>query len=365
MPDRSTQPFTLTLEPVSGCNLRCRYCYTNNSSAHVMDRDTLTLTLRKGIEYALGEGFDEIHILWHGGEPLLAGIEFFKYALDRINELAGGAVCRHFIQTNGLLIDDAYCRLFRRHGVEVGLSLDGPADLHDHMRKSHRGNGTHAEVIESLNRLERNGLKPGFCGVASRIGLGHEDRIYQFFRNLGYGFGVNPMIPPFADPTNRKYLFKAGEYGHFLCRLFDIWTATETKRVNVAPLDLFIQGLLTGETALCQQQSSCVGLSLCVKADGRVLLCNRSQKPVLGNITEHSVGDIFQTTFCRKLQQREKQLSACRSCRDRPICHGGCPQLAMDISGTWAAPDPFCRDYRTIWGHMRRHGIDSQLKRAV
>ena len=208
-------------------------------------------------------------------------------------------------------------------------------------------------------------MQPGICAVASRIGLGNEKRIYQFFRNLGYGFGVNPMIPPFSDPTSRKYLFKAGEYGLFLCRLFDLWTATDTNRVTVAPLDLFIHGLLTGETPLCQQQPSCVGMSLCVKADGRALLCNRSEQPVLGNIAERSVRKMFETTFCRQLQRREEQLPACRECRYRLICHGGCPQLAMDFNGTWAAPDPFCKDYRTIWGHMRHSGIDRQCKRAV
>ena len=132
-----------------------------------MDRDTLTTALQKGIEYALEEGFDEIHILWHGGEPLLAGVEFFQFALDRIDELAAGVVCRHFIQTNGLLANDAYCRLFRRRGVEVGLSLDGPADLHDHMRKSRQGEETQAEVLKCLDRLERNGVQPGICAVAS------------------------------------------------------------------------------------------------------------------------------------------------------------------------------------------------------
>jgi len=365
MDDIPNRPFTLILEPASGCNLDCRYCYTHTHSGRIMDRKTLTIALRKGIAYALDEGFEEIHILWHGGEPLLAGVDFFRYALQRITEIGGDKACRHFIQTNGLLADEAFCRLFRRHGFEVGLSLDGPADIHDHMRIGRRGGKTHARVLKCLELFERNGVKPGICAVASRIGLGEEMRIYEFFRNLGYGFGVNPMIPSVNDPASGQYLFKSGEYGRFLCNLFDLWTATATHRVNVGPLDIFIRGLVTGETVLCQQQTSCVGASLYVKSDGRTQLCNRSEQPVLGHIVEHSVRDMFKTTFCRDLQHREEQLPACRKCRYQQICHGGCPQLAMTFEGACSSPDPFCRDYRAVWDHMRRSGVEAQFRRAV
>ncbi len=139
MPVEANDAFTLILEPVKGCNLSCRYCYADVTGAGVMSRRTLQTALAKTARYAEGQGFREIHILWHGGEPLLAGLGFFRDALQMLDGLASGLRFQHYLQTNGLLLDHDFGAFFRDHEFQVGISLDGPQVLHDSMRISADG----------------------------------------------------------------------------------------------------------------------------------------------------------------------------------------------------------------------------------
>jgi uncharacterized protein len=150
--------FTLILEPVKHCNLRCRYCYSDGTGAGVMSRQTLKTALAKTARYAETQGFREIHILWHGGEPLLAGLGFFSAALQMLHGLAPGLRFHHYLQTNGLLLDYDFCAFFRDHEFQIGVSLDGPQVLHDSMRIGADGLGTHAAVLEKVRLLEGQGV---------------------------------------------------------------------------------------------------------------------------------------------------------------------------------------------------------------
>ena len=205
--------FTLILEPVQRCNLRCLYCYSDGSGAGVMSRQTLQTALEKTARYAERQGFREIHVLWHGGEPLLAGLGFFRAALKMLDGLASDLKFHHYLQTNSLLLDDDFCAFFRDHEFQIGISLDGPQALHDSMRIGADGQGSHAAVLEKVRLLEAQGVSVGFNAVATRVSLGQEEAIYRFFQGLGYGFRVNPMVPG----RNR------GDLGTILAAAGGIW----------------------------------------------------------------------------------------------------------------------------------------------
>lgn len=354
MPQNNNEIFTLILEPYGGCNIRCRHCYADTSNESVMSIEDFTLIIEKVVPFVEKKGFDEIHLIWHGGEPLLAGIDFFRQAMEILNGKISRLRQRHFIQTNGLLLDDEFCCFLRDNKIEVGLSLDGPPDLHDQLRVDLGGRGTHASVLEKIHQLEKNRVPVGFNAVISRATIGQEKRLYRFFQEMGYGFRINPIIPG-RDPNNTKdYLLQKGEYGEFLGRLFDVWTQTETRRIDVSPLDAHLYSVLSGANTECQHQYLCVDDHIGVKPSGEAVLCNRFQGHGFGNILKDSMSDILASFSRRKILKRADDLMACQSCQNAQICHGGCPCNSVAFGGDFMAKDPFCEDYKMIFAHIRR-----------
>ena len=362
MPVEANDAFTLILEPVKGCNLSCRYCYADVTGAGVMSRRTLTTALAKTARYAEEQGFREIHILWHGGEPLLAGLGFFRDALQILDGMASGLRFQHYLQTNGLLLDHDFGAFFRDHEFQVGVSLDGPQALHDSMRIGADGLGTQAAVLEKVRLLEEQGVSVGFNAVVTRRSLGQEQAIYRFFQDLGYGFRVNPMIPGQNPESSASYLLQPGEYGAFLCRLFDAWTGTERQRVTVSPLDLYLEATLRGVPFECQQQGTCAGSHLGVRPSGDVVLCSRFETHPLGNIHDHEIQELMSLPFCKDIRRRAETLTDCHVCRHWPICHGGCPLNALVFGHNPMAKDPFCKDYQLIFATIHRALADLHRK---
>ena len=347
---------TVTIEPVKGCNLCCRYCYADNRSGMVMSHDLLSMALEKIVRYVEKCGFNEIHFVWHGGEPLLAGIEFFRHAMAVLKNLTSATYCRHFIQTNGLLLDDEFCYFFRQMGFNVGISLDGPSDIHDRFRIKYNSEGTHTEVMEKVRLMEKHGLKMGFNTVINSVSKDKGHSIYKFFQDLGYGFRVNPIIPSWVSPLkNREFLLLEGEYGSLLCSLFDEWIGTsKTKKLWVSPLDNYLLAIVNGKVVECQHKTSCIGSSLGIKPNGDVVLCSRFEFPVLGNIWQMSVEEIFNSKVCNDLTGRAEILSECHLCINWPICHGGCPCNTFAFNRNYLKKDPFCKDYQTIFSCIRK-----------
>jgi len=351
MNEGASQVFTVMLEPSKACNLKCRYCYSDTGSHTIMSREVVHQALEKAVHYAEKHGFKEIHLIWHGGEPLLTGIEFYRHVVALLSGLTSGPSCRNFIQTNGLLLDNEFCTFFRDVNFEVGLSLDGPAHLHDFFRMDKHGGDTHSAVLEKVCLLEEHQVPVGFNAVVTRRSLGHEGEIYRFFQDLGYGFRVNPVIP--AREGSGSWLLEAGEHGGFLRRLFDEWTATDSRRVNVSPLDMYLRAVLDGETRECQQQPSCMGTHLGIKASGEAMLCSRFQDHLLGDIREVSVDDVFQLPLCEQVRTRADGLKECHSCVNWLLCHGGCPHNSIAFGHSISEKDPFCKDYQMIFAHIR------------
>lgn len=354
--------FTLILEPVKSCNLRCRYCFSDCTGTGVMPRLTMQTALEKTARYAQEHGFREIHILWHGGEPLLAGLGFFRAALEILDGLSSNLRFQHYLQTNGLLLDYDFCAFFRNHGFQIGISLDGPQFLHDAMRLDANGEGTHAAVLEKVRLLEEQGVSAGFNAVVTRLSLGQEEAIYRYFQDLGYGFRLNPMIPGHHPDTSAPYLLKPGEYGAFLCRLFDIWASTERRRVMVSPLDLYLEAIISGRPDECQQQKTCVGSHLGVKPSGEVVLCSRFETHPWGNIRHREIQELLAFPFCDDIRRRAETLSGCHTCRHWAICYGGCPLNALVFCHDYMAKDPFCKDYQLIFTRIQRALADLQEK---
>ena len=341
---------TLTLEPVGACTLACRYCYAH-ATTHLPPcaPDMFYDTLRESVEYAERIGVNKVDCLWLGGEPLLAGSAFFEALASFTSALSRSVRVRHFVQTNGLLLDAAYCRLFRDANIRVGVSLDGPQDIHDAFRVAHDGSPTHARVMEKIGLLREHETPFGCVAVCTRETLGREREVYEFFHSLGVGFRINPVIPN-GNGDDTAYRITPEEYGQSLVRLFDAWVAPADNFVNVSPLDIYLQAVLKGTSAGCQHRGFCDTLG--IKPNGDATVCGRFQQGILGNVKQGHAGDILRAcmpeTTCVRAPHTE-----CRACANWAVCHGGCPHNAVAFGADAAAKDPFCSAYKQIFAHIR------------
>ncbi len=353
-PENHPDIFTLMLEPVKACNIKCLYCYSDLAHQTIMSHEILAAAIQQALSHVKENRFKALHIIWHGGEPLLAGLDFFRTAASILDRYESAIPITQFIQTNGLLLDEDFCLFFGDRDIQLGISLDGPEELHNAMRKTRHGQGTHDKVMDKILLVENTGLPFGLCMVVTPLCQGREKEIYGFFKGLGKPFRANPMIPPFHPAYNEIGRLRPGEYGRFMCKLFDEWIQTETNRIQVSPLDSYLLSLTRGKSPECQQQLSCVGTHISVRPDGSLVLCSRFQDHRLGRIQKNSFKQIHDAGPGSSLAQRANNLTCCRACISREICHGGCPHNAAVFSGDPMKQDPLCQDYQMIYTHLRR-----------
>jgi uncharacterized protein len=185
----------LILQPTPFCNINCDYCYLparsnpKKMSAEVIDH-SIDLVLKSGLVQ------DTLCIVWHAGEPLAVPIGFYEEAFARIKAKTPHIHVTHSIQTNGTIIDQRWCELFKKHNVSIGVSIDGPAFLHDRHRKDRRGQGTHASVMRGIEALKANAIPFHTISVVTADSLDHADEIFDFFLNLGafqIGFNIEEL----------------------------------------------------------------------------------------------------------------------------------------------------------------------------
>ncbi|MFC5740621.1 cyclophane-forming radical SAM/SPASM peptide maturase GrrM/OscB [Dyella tabacisoli] len=221
------KPRLLILQASSLCNLNCTYCYV----PHRQDKARMSeATLRAALRLLLSgcDANDSVRILWHAGEPLAAGLEFYKRASDILRECnPGGVKLSQAIQTNGTLIDEPWCRFFVREKIVIGLSVDGPAMVHDRHRRS-LGNGpTHAHVMRGAGLLRKNGIPLHAIAVLSPYSLDFADEIFDFFVEAEFrtvGFNLEETDGVHASTFAGEGVGGLREkYQAFMSRLFDRW----------------------------------------------------------------------------------------------------------------------------------------------
>lgn len=181
-------PRLVVLQPTSMCNLNCRYCYVpERQTKGVLD----DVTFEKILDFVFACEFPrkKLDVLWHAGEPLIAGIGFFRNAIDMMaRRQPPGLDIRHIIQTNGTLINVEWCKLFKEHSVQIGISLDGPQAVHDLARRSWNGTGSHRQAMQGVEILRAAGIEPAALCVVTRASMSQPDAIYDFFKSNDFSF---------------------------------------------------------------------------------------------------------------------------------------------------------------------------------
>lgn len=343
--------FSLLLKPVSfDCNLRCRYCFylpkeeLFGSGIHRMSRETLEAVTRSYLAVPMKR-----HTFgWQGGEPTLMKVEFFREAVRLQKQYASGSEISNALQTNGTLLDDEWGKFLSDNRFLAGVSIDGPARLHDRFRLYADGRGSHAEVMRGIGVLKRHRVEFNALTLVSASNQEHPVEIYRYLKELGINFHQYIECVEFdREGKRRPFALAPGKWGEFLCRIFDEWYPADTRSVSVRLFDSILSRLTAGVPTVCPMGGNCCNY-LVIEHDGSVYPCDFHVHPEyrLGSIRETGLGLLYELPRYREWGTVKDPRSAkCSACRWLPLCMGDCPKNRT------AAGSALCEDWQLFYSH--------------
>ena len=271
------------------------------------------------------------HFEWHGGEPTLLGVEYFR----KIRQLQSkykpeGRAVTNGLQTNGLLLDEKWAEFLFREGFSVGLSLDGPRDLHDVFRTTTDGNPTHAQAVKAFRLLKKHRVFCNILCVLHSVNALEPDRVYDFFRGLSASYlQFLPLVVHEADGCLSPVAAEPEVIGTFLCRVFDQWIKEDVGRVVIQNFDEALRPIYGVPHALCIHRENCGDVAV-LEHDGSFYACDHFVRPEykIGNIQQRKLLDLARDPeMIRFGKAKQETLPAfCRECGVLDACNGGCPK---------------------------------------
>ncbi|MEP7368059.1 MAG: anaerobic sulfatase maturase [Dermatophilaceae bacterium] len=323
------------------CNLDCSYCFFLSKeelypgSSFRMNESVLVAYLKQLLE---SHRTPEVTVAWQGGEPTLMGLEFFRHAMELVHQLARpDQRVEHTIQTNGTLIDDEWAEFLAEHDVLVGISIDGPRELHDAYRVDKGAKPTFERVIRGLERLKAHGVRWNVLTTVHHVNESEGLSVYKFLRDdLGAEFiqfipiveRPSPGGVPTGDQVTERSVSPGG-YGKFLVEVFDEWVRRDVGTVFVQMFDSTLASFMDVPGSLCVHSETC-GTALALEHNGDLYSCDHFVEPkhLLGNIGDRHMLDLIVSPQQRAFgaAKRDTLPQYCRSCDVRFACHGGCPK---------------------------------------
>ena len=344
------KPLYVMLKPAGAhCNLACKYCYYleknklyPTAQRHLMSDEMLEQFTR---EYIEAQTMSQVLFTWHGGEPLLRSIDFYRKALSLQQKYAGGRRIDNVIQTNGTLLTDEWCEFFAQNHWLVGISIDGPQPDHDHYRLTAAGKPSWQKVMQGIKLLKKHGVEWNAMAVVNAYNVNHPLEFYRFFKENGCQFlQFTPIVErqtrhedgrtlaSLAD-KNEIPLSEASvtpeQWGYFLSAIFDEWVRKDVGKIFVEIFDCTLANWMGISPGICAYSKEC-GHAGVMEHNGDVYSCDHFVFPEykLGNIRDHSLIDMLygeqQQEFSRlKHSSLPRQ---CKECDMEFACHGECPK---------------------------------------
>ncbi len=355
----------LMVKPVgNACNMACSYCYYLSSPgsrpAPVMSTDVLSALILQACE-ATEE--PEISMVWHGGEPTLAGLSFFQEVVETQKRLAPDRKFWNSLQTNGLLLDDAWADFLMRESFSVGLSLDGTALLHDRFRRTREGEPTWERVLSGLESLRRHGLQPDLLCTVHRETTEYARQVYEELRDLNTGWiQFIPIVRRDEQGQVTPDSVTPEGYGRFLKEVFSRWFFHDLERTEIQFFSECARVLSGGEAGLCWMRETC-GQVPVIEADGSVFSCDHYVRPShrMGSISETPLSVLIRSGMLESFGACKQALSeTCSSCPWVRFCHGLCPKDRLDNRDPW-----LCDGLRSFFAYALPHLSDAMRLSAL
>lgn len=344
------KPLYVMLKPAGAhCNLACKYCYYQEKNKlyptaqrHLMSDEMLEQFTR---EYIEAQTMNQVLFTWHGGEPLLRSIDFYRKALSLEQKYAGGRRIDNVIQTNGTLLTDEWCEFFAQNHWLVGISIDGPQPDHDHYRLTAAGKPSWKKVMQGIKLLKKHGVEWNAMAVVNAYNANHPLEFYCFFKENGCQFlQFTPIVERLTRHEDGRTLASLADkneiplseasvapeqWGYFLCAIFDEWVRKDVGKIFVEIFDCTLANWMGISPGICAYSKEC-GHAGVMEHNGDVYSCDHFVFPEykLGNIRDHSLIDMLygeqQQEFSRlKHSSLPRQ---CKECDMEFACHGECPK---------------------------------------
>lgn len=344
------KPLYVMLKPAGAhCNLACKYCYYleknklyPTAQRHLMSDEMLEQFTR---EYIEAQTMSQVLFTWHGGEPLLRSIDFYRKALSLQQKYAGGRRIDNVIQTNGTLLTDEWCEFFAQNHWLVGISIDGPQHYHDHYRLTAAGKPSWQKVMQGIKLLKKHGVEWNAMAVVNAYNANHPLEFYRFFKENGCQFlQFTPIVERLTRHEDGRTLASLADkdeislseasvtpeqWGNFLCAIFDEWVRKDVGKIFVEIFDCTLANWMGISPGICAYSKEC-GHAGVMEHNGDVYSCDHFVFPEykLGNIRDHSLIDML---YGKQQQEfsRLKHSSLPRQCKECDMefaCHGECPK---------------------------------------
>lgn len=361
----------------SVCNIDCTYCFYLEKEALYPERNTRWQMSDETLERYIGQHIDaqsgdNVTFAWQGGEPTMMGLAFFRRVIALCDKYANGKKITHALQTNGILLDDAWARFFAEHRFLIGLSIDGPAPLHNQYRVNRTGKGTHDRVMAAMALLKAHHVEFNTLTVVGKHNVEHAREVYEFLVAAGSRYiQFIPLVERLSnDASSALQLVLPGEsaarlapwtvpswqFGDFLRQIFDVWVRRDVERVSVQMFDVAMAAWTGQPPVLCVHSATC-GHAFALESNGDLYNCDHFVYP------EHKLGNIHQQTI-HELNHSERAIAFgeakettltadCRRCELRPVCHGGCPKHRFAVSPNGHPGHNYlCAGYKHFFKHI-------------
>ncbi|MCP9612326.1 anaerobic sulfatase-maturation protein [Coprobacter tertius] len=370
-------PLYVMVKPVGAlCNLDCSYCYYLEKDSLYRDRKINRMTdelLEKFTEeYINSQTLPEVSFTWHGGETLLRGIDFYRKAVIFQKQYGGGRTIVNSIQTNGLLLNDEWCRFFKDNNFLVGISIDGPEHIHDRYRLDKGGRGTFSRVMRGIELLQKHGVEFNTLSVINDYNVHYPVETYRFFKEIGSRYmQFSPIVERWGDRDDGLELLPPGEFyhtemppwcvksedfGQFYCDMFDEWIKEDVGSYFVQMFDATLAGMVGQPPGVCVFGKTC-GHAAALEHNGDLYACDHFVYPEyrLGNIRTESIISMMlsakQTSFGN--DKWDKLPRQCRECTFLRLCNGECPKNRILKSSTGEPGlNYLCKGLKKYFAHV-------------
>ena len=360
----------------SVCNLSCDYCYYLEKSKlykeaknHVMSEELLEKFID---EYINSQTMPQVLFTWHGGEPLMRPVSFYKKAVELQKKYARGRTIDNSIQTNGILITDEWCRFFKEHNFLVGVSIDGPQEFHDEYRKNRQGQPSFAKVMKGIELLKKHGVEYNAMAVVNDFNADYPLDFYHFFKEIDCHYiQFTPIVEriyqradglSLSSPIQNEkaeltdFSVSPEQWGNFLCTIFDEWVREDVGNYYIQLFDSTLANWIGEQPGVCSMAKNC-GHAGVMEYNGDVYSCDHFVFPEykLGNLYSNTLVEMMYSDKQTKFgEAKSKTLpTQCKECEFLFACNGECPKNRFTFTETGEPGlNYLCEGYHKFFKHI-------------